>query len=362
MSGQQDDDTDKSLEPTQHKLEEARKKGEIARSADLNTAASYGGFLLAALAAGTTSIEDFNTALMVLLDQSAPLSQLVFQGPAAAPVGGLLFSITLALSVWFLAPASIALLSVFAQRSMIFAPTKLKPKLSRISPVQNAKNKFGWSGLFEFFKNFLKLALFSVLLAVFLVQKLPEMAGSLNAEPRIIGLLMAQMLVEFLFIVFLIALSIGALDYVWHYFDHLRRNRMSHREVKDEHKQHEGDPHMKQERRQKASQIANSQMMADVPKADVVIVNPTHYSVALKWSRVPGSAPQVVAKGVDHLALSIREVAFEHGVPVRSDPPTARAIFASTDIGQEIDATHYRAVAAAIRFSESIRRRARYWT
>ena len=134
---------------------------------------------------------------------------------------------------------------------------------------------------------------------------------------------------------------------------------MSHQELREEHKQHEGDPHMKQERRQRAQKIALDQMMAEVPKADVVIVNPTHFAVALKWYREPGSAPVCVAKGVDHMALAIREAAAQAGVPVRHDPPTARALHATTEIGQEIIPEHYRAVAAAIRFAEIMRRRAR---
>ncbi|MEO1140540.1 MAG: flagellar type III secretion system protein FlhB [Pseudomonadota bacterium] len=362
MAGAQDDDTAKTHEPTQHKLNEARKKGELARSADLNTAASYGGFLLAALAVGATSLETISSAFMVLLGQSGPIADLIFEGPAFAPVGGLMGTIILALLAWFLVPAATALLSVVAQRALVFAPSKLSFKLSRINPIQNAKNKYGLTGLFEFAKSFAKLLLYSVLLAVFLTYRLEEMAGSLHAEPLVIGALMSRLLIEFLFVVLLIAIGIGALDYMWHYFDHLRKNRMSHQEVKEEHKQSEGDPHMKQERRQRATQIASQQMMAEVPKADVVIVNPTHYAVALKWSRMPGAAPVCVAKGVDHIALAIKSTAMEHGVPVRSDPPTARAVYAMTKIGDEIDSKHYRAVAAAIRFAEAMRRRARAWS
>ena len=115
---------------------------------------------------------------------------------------------------------------------------------------------------------------------------------------------------------------------------------------------------MKQQRRQKGMEIAASQMMAEVPKADVVIVNPTHYAVALAWSRDPGSAPVCVAKGVDHMARTIRELAHEHGVPVHSDPPAARALHVGTEIGAEIDPAQYRAVAAAIRFADTMRRKA----
>jgi flagellar biosynthetic protein FlhB len=362
MAGPQDDDTEKSHEPTQHKLDEARKKGELARSADLNTAASYGGFLLAAMAVGAGSIETVSTAMMVILGQAGAFADLLFEGPATGPIGGLLGTISLGLLAWFVIPGIAALLSVLAQRSLVFAPTKLQPKLSRISPVSNAKNKYGLSGLFEFAKSFAKLFFYSVLLAAYLWFRLPEMAGSLHAEPIVIGALMSKILIEFLSVVLLIAAAIGVVDYIWHYFDHNRKNRMSHREVKEEHKKNEGDPHMKQERRQRGTQIASQQMMADVPKADVVIVNPTHYAVALQWSRLPGAAPVCVAKGVDHVALAIRDTAMANGVPVRSDPPTARAVYGMTEIGDEIDPQHYRAVAAAIRFAEAMRRRARAWS
>lgn len=362
MSGGKDDDSDKSHEPTQHKLDEARKKGELARSADLITAGSYAGFLLAALAIGSASLETVGAAFMVLLGQASGISDLIFEGPATAPVGGLVGTILLGLLAWFLVPGVTALLAVFAQRGLVFAPNKLAPKMSRINPIQNAKNKYGASGLFEFFKSFAKLLCYSVLLAVFLKYRLPEIAGSIHAEPLLIGALMSQLLVDFMFVVLLIAVAIGALDYMWQRFDHHRKHRMSHREIKDEHKQHEGDPYMKQERRQRGAEIASKQMMADVPDADVVIVNPTHYAVALKWSRLPGAAPVCVAKGVDHMALAIKEAASSHGVPIRSDPPTARALFATTNIGDEIDAQHYKAVAAAIRFAEAMRRRAKAWT
>jgi flagellar biosynthetic protein FlhB len=262
------------------------------------------------------------------------------------------------MAVWFALPAGMALLSVLAQRSFVVAPSKLEPKLSRINPVENAKNKYGPTGLFEFAKSALKLLLFCALLGAYLAGRLPQIAGSLHAEPRIIGGQMARMTLEFLFVVLLIALAIGAVDFFWQHYDHRRRNMMSHKEIRDEHKQNEGDPHVKQQRRQKAMEIASNRMMADVPQADVIIVNPTHYAVALKWSRAPGAAPTCVAKGVDHLAKAIRDAAFEHGVPVHSDPPAARALYAGTDIGQEVDASQYRAVAAAIRFADQMRRRA----
>ncbi|MBZ8117543.1 flagellar type III secretion system protein FlhB [Roseovarius sp. LXJ103] len=357
MSGQ-DDDADKTHEPTQHKLDEARKKGELVRSADVTTAAAYLGFLITGVVAGTQSVTSISNSMMVLFDQSDNLAPLIFGGHATATIGGLLGALALGLLVWFVLPGAMAMLAVLAQRSLVFAPTKLAFKASRINPIENAKNKYGLSGLFEFGKSLLKLLVYSVVLGVYLKVRLPEMAGSLHAEPRGIGALMAQVLVEFMIVVCIIAFSIGALDYMWQRFDHFRKNRMSHKDLRDEAKQQEGDPYMKQERRARATQIASEQMMAEVPKADVVIMNPTHFAVALKWSRAPGAAPECVAKGMDHIALAIRDLAMEHGVPVRQDPPTARALYSATEIGQEINPDHYRAVAAAIRFAETMRRRA----
>jgi flagellar biosynthetic protein FlhB len=127
--------------------------------------------------------------------------------------------------------------------------------------------------------------------------------------------------------------------------------------VIDEHKDSEGDPHLKQQRRQRGHDIATNRMLLDVGCADVIIVNPTHYAVALKWKRSDRSAPICLAKGVDEIAARIREQAALHGVAVHSDPPTARALHATVEVGAPIRPEHYRAVAAAIRFAEALRKR-----
>ena len=127
----------------------------------------------------------------------------------------------------------------------------------------------------------------------------------------------------------------------------------------DETKKQEGDPHMKQQRRERGTQIAMNKMLCDVPNADVIVVNPTHYAVALKWNRDGGEVPVCVAKGVDEVAGRIREIAAENAVPIYSDPPTARALHATVEIGAPILPDHYRAVAAAIRFADRMRQLAR---
>lgn len=357
--GGDDDDTDKPHEATQKKLDDARKKGEIPRSTDLNTAAAYAGLLLAAITFGGDALIGFASGLQVMLDQSDSLARIMLRPGSTALAGGLLGRVAGSLLPWILLPIILVLVSILAQRSFTVAPTKLSPKLSRISPLANLKNKFGRNGLFEFFKSFVKLVIYSVILGLFLSTQMSDLLSTLHLGPGIVVAIMAMMTLKFLFVVLLVAASIGAIDFLWQRAEHLRRHRMSQREMTEETKQAEGDPHMKGKRRQRAYDIAMNQMLKDVPTADVVIVNPTHYAVALHWSRDKGSAPVCVAKGVDEIAAKIRELALASNVPIQRDPPTARALHASVEIGHEIPRDHYKAVAAAIRFAEQMRRRRR---
>ena len=354
-----DSDEDKQHEPTQKKLDDARKKGDIPRSQDLTTAAAYGGLLIALAVAGSQVVRDGGTALLPLLAQPNDLIPLFFEGSSATLAGGLMTSLLWSLGPLFLVPALAALLAIIAQRSFVVAPEKLMPKLSRISPLENAKNKFGRSGLFEFTKSFVKLLVFSVAMGFFLVDRLPDILHTLSLSPGMSSTVLGQLCIEFLAIVLVISGVIGGIDFFWQRQEHLRKNRMSHKELTDEAKQAEGDPHMKQQRRQRGHEIAMNKMIAEVPTADVVIVNPTHYAVALKWDRSTPGAPECVAKGVDNVAARIREIAQENAVPIHSDPPTARALYASVNLGEEIAPEHYKPVAAAIRFAEAMREKAR---
>lgn len=358
MSGQ-DDDSDKSFDATEQKLLDARKKGEIAKSNDLLAAAAYLGLLVVLWMSGESGIRQTGTTLMVLIGQSADLAPLFFDGGATSVAGSLMRTVSWGLLPIFILPGLAVIVALVAQRGLVFAPTKLAPKMSRISIVSNAKNKFGRAGLFEFFKSFTKLCVYSLFLAFFVRAHMDEIASSLQTSPQLAVSLLARLCLSFLFVVVIISAVIGGIDAVWQRAEHLRKNRMSRKEIMDETKNAEGDPHMKQERRQRAMAISQGQMLKDVSTADVVIVNPTHYAVALKWSRLPGEAPVCVAKGVDEVARTIRQFAAEANVPIHSDPPTARALHATTQIGHQIAPDHFRAVAAAIRFAEAMRAKAK---
>ncbi|MEP4311009.1 MAG: EscU/YscU/HrcU family type III secretion system export apparatus switch protein, partial [Lentilitoribacter sp.] len=255
-----DESSDKSFDPTPKKLEDARKKGEIARSIDLLTAAGYAGLTLALLAFGTSITTDFGTAMMTLLDQATDLSMVIFSGDAfTAPISGVIRQSAYSLAPLFIVPIAMVFLAIICQRALVFAPTKITPKLSRVSVIQNAKNKFGRSGLFEFFKSFLKLLIYSFFLAVFLNSNMPQIITVVQSDfGTAIGLL-GSLAIKFLFIIVFISASIGVVDALWQHHDHIRKNMMSRKEIMDELKESEGDPHLKQERRSRAQAVATAQ-------------------------------------------------------------------------------------------------------
>lgn len=351
-----EDDDDKSHEPSQRRLDEARKRGEIPKSGDLSTAAAYAGFVLVGLVGGGSLLQAFGQTGLVLLDQPDRLAPLLF-GRAPAPVAGMAAGFVKAALPLFVVPMLAVLAVLFAQRAVHFAPEKLAVKWSRISPLATARQKFGREGLFEFGKSFAKLLIVALILGVQLSNNAADILASLALKPAQSVALMLKLMLHFMVLVVITITVFGGVDYMWQRMQHRRRNMMSRKDLMDEMKDSEGDPHVKQQRRQRAQEIATNRMLQDVGEADVVVVNPTHYAVALKWSRAGRAAPVCVAKGVDEVAARIRAKAAEAGVPVQSDPPTARAIYATVDIGQQIRPEHYRAVAAAIRFAEAMRKR-----
>ncbi len=291
---------------------------------------------------------------MTFLDQPAQLAPLFVEGSATAPMGQVVQRLLPFLAILFGLPACAVIASIIAQRSFTFAPSKIAPKLNRISPISVAKQKFGPSGLFEFFKSFLKLVIFAVCLTLFLKSELAQIIVTARLDTPISMAYLGKLFLSFLAIVIAVSAVIGGVDFVFQYFDHRRKLMMSRKEIQDESKESEGDPHMKQQRHQRGRERAMNHTLKDVETADVVITNPTHYAVALHWSRKKGEAPTCVAKGTDEFARAIRERAME-----RSDPPTARALHATVEVGQEIPPELYQAVATAVRFAEAMRQRAR---
>ncbi|MEO1330753.1 MAG: flagellar type III secretion system protein FlhB [Pseudomonadota bacterium] len=365
MAESQNEGQEKTLDPTPARLEQARRDGDVPKSQDVAAAAIYLGVLAVVAIASSGVFLGAAEPLSAFLSRPHELAPLFLRGNG--DVAGALFSeIGLALAPLLLAPVAMALIALTAQRAIVVAPKKLNPQLSRISPISNAGQKFGPTGLVEFFKSTLKLCLIALVLGLIFMSEHDGVAQMMGYDGRAIGMLLYDEGVLLLSATLAIATAIAIPDYLWQRYDHARKLRMSFQDLKDETKEHEGDPYMKQTRQARAREIATNKMLLEVPKADVVVVNPTHYAVALKWSRAPGAAPVCVAKGVDEVALRIRRVAEGASVPIHSDPPTARALHAAIDLGREIRPEHYQAVAAAIRFAEATRqeaarRKKRFW-
>ena len=359
MSEGEDESGEKSHEASQQKIDKSRKKGDIARSMDVSAAAGYLGLFVAITFVGLDGVATSAEVLAQVFSNADTLSRALLSKGGSTLAAQLFGQALIALVPIFLLPFTAALLVSLAQRIFVFVPSKIKPKGNRISPLQGFKNKFGTKGIVEFLKTVSKMVLVAAGVYQLLRSKKDEILGMVHAGPAEVALEIGEILTSMLLIVMVIAMLIALVDLLWQKYHHLQKLRMSHKELQDESKEAEGDPHMKGKRRARAQEIATNQMLHDVPRADVIVVNPTHYAVALEWARTPGTAPVVIAKGVDDVARRIREVAHESDVPIHSDPPTARALHATVEIGHEIDPEHYRAIAAAIRFATEMRAKAK---
>lgn len=351
----QSQDSEKSHEPTEKKLLDARRRGEIVRSNDVTTAASYIGFWTGLTLFGTTWLHNIANNLMLFFDRPVEISRIIISSSSQAVLMMFLNILAPPLAAWFIIPATFVILSLFSQRGILFTPNKIFPKFSRISIIANIKNKYGRSGFFEFFKSFLKLFSYCLVLGLFIYINLNTIIGIVYLFPNQITTIIINLSLNLLLLIAAISIGLAIIDYLWQYYDFMHKNRMSYKELQDEQKEAEGDPHFKAQRRRRAQEIAMNKMLSDVPYADVIIVNPTHYAVALKWDSSQSTAPICVAKGKDEIARIIRETAIKYDIPIHSDPPTARAIFSTVEIGKEINQDLYGPVAIAIRFARDTR-------
>ena len=346
---------EKTHEASAQKLERARKKGDLVRSQDAQTAAAYLGLSLAMLALGGWSALYLGETLAAFLAQPDELVEL-FRGPAGQAMSLEIFGrIGAAIIPVILVPATLIILLLISQRAIVAAPEKLLPKWSRLSPVQNAKQKYGPTGLVEFLKSAVKLSAVGLVLAIAVLAEFDHLPSYVHLEPRFLPELLSRQFWNIISGVLVLAFVLAVADFLWQRHSHRKKMRMTHQELKDESKQSEGDPQVRASRRERARAIANNRMLNDVPTADVVITNPTHYAVALRWTRKEHHVPVCVAKGADEMAKRIRMRAEQAGVPIHEDAPTARSIHALVEVGQPIEQVHYKAVAAPIVFADKLR-------
>jgi flagellar biosynthetic protein FlhB len=243
MSG--DSGGEKVFDPTPQKLAEARRKGDVPRSTDVTAAATYLALLAVVGTVGAFAVAHAASVLLIFIAQPDRLAGLVL-GPGGPALGGAIMGEALvALAPLFLVPIAAVLISLVAQQAIVFSGDKIAPKLDRISLLANARRKFGAAGLVEFAKALVKLAAISVALFVYLSRDLDRMIGAATAEARVLGAMLMDSLAVLLTITCVIAVTIAAIDLAWQRFEHTRRLRMSHQDMREESRQSDGDPHMK---------------------------------------------------------------------------------------------------------------------
>lgn len=355
MSSSDTDDSQKTEEPTSKRLSDARKKGQVATSRELNTWLMLvaAGIMLAMMAPGLMT--DLKRMLSVQMETAHQVSFL--RSDIGDYLTDMLLEILLIMAGPFLLLVVFALAAGLGQNGLLWATEQLKPKLSKISPIAGAKKWFSARNYVEFLKGILKITIVAILGIVLLapeatrVDTLPGVAfGNLLND---IHELVLRLLIGTLAILFAITVA----DLFFQRFNHMKQLRMTKQEVKEEFKNAEGDPHVKARLRQIRNERARQRMMQAVPQADVVVTNPTHFAVALEYKPDEMDAPKVVAKGQDVIAFKIREVAQENDVAIVENPPLARALYASVEIDETIPEEHYKAVAEVISYVFSLKNR-----
>lgn len=347
------DNSQKTEEPTQRRLEEARRKGQVPMSREVNHWFMILAATLITVSLAPAALGGMMRAMRTFIEQPhaiptdlANLTE-ILQGTA----GAVALVVALPLAVLLAAAAAPGLI----QAGPMFSPERIQPKLEKISLAKGLKRLFSLKSIAEFVKGVAKLAIVGAVAAALFwpVFGEAELYISLDAVALMDLLrdLSGRMLVGVLAVVSVIA----ALDYLYQRFEFTKSMRMSRQELKDELKQTEGDPHVKARLRQIRMERARRRMMAAVPDADVVITNPTHFAVALVYDMETMAAPRLVAKGTDRIALRIREVAEEHDVPVVENPPLARALHAGVELDAEVSPEHYKAVAEVIGYVMRLR-------
>lgn len=342
------DQSDKTEEATSKKLADAMKKGDVAKSQEISA--------LISIMIGTLVLAMFSNQIAGGLKNN--LTQF-FEIPHLISTSGrdgveLLRKVAYMLLGALMIPLGLAMFGgVFGniiQHAPVFTAEKIKPKLSKISPLAGAKRLFGLSSLVNLGKGFAKLSIVAAMVFVLIWPDRDKLGMMVSTDVVLILPIFKLLALRMLGGVIAIMVVIAIIDFTYQKYDFAKRQKMTKQEIKDEHKQADGDPQVKAKIRQVRMERAKKRMMAAVPEATVVIANPTHFAVALKYESGISGAPKCVAKGVDALALRIREKAEEHGVPVVENPPLARALYASVDLDEEIPPDHYKAVAEVIGF------------
>ncbi len=354
MSGDQDD-ASKTEEPTQKKKDDAKKKGQVASSREVSNVVALMVMVLMIAFVAPGWAGNMAQQLEKLIAQS---HQMRFYDSEALDLYMAILTIFMPL---LLIPLGAFLLtgvgSNLIQTGLIFSTESMKPKLSKLSPLKGFKRIFGTKALVEFTKGILKLALVGTIAVMLIWPMMQGVELIIGGHPSHMLQYSQALVIKFMTGVIAVMVVVAMGDLIFQRMQHTKQLRMTKQEIKDEYKQTEGDPFIKGKLRALRMEKAKRRMMAAVPSADVVITNPTHFAVALKYKHDEMSVPVVIAKGVDLVAKRIRELAKENDIPLVENKPLARALYAGVELDQEIPEEHYKAVAEVISYVFSLRKK-----
>lgn len=340
------DHDEKTEAPTPRKRQEARRRGQVARSQDVTAAVlllvGFLALLLFGPALGRALVSIVRTALMSE-SPMAPAEALPFAAAVFIEAAKSVLPILLAM---FFA----LLLAMFAQVGLLFTWTPLKPSFSKLNPISGFKRLFSMQSVMLGLINFGKLLVVGVVAYMVLMGSAAGIIYASTLEFRDTFRLGWALLFEMTMKLSLALLILAMLDFAWQRYKHERDLRMTKEEVKDEMRRMEGDPQIKRRRRQVQLQIAMQRLGRDVPKADVVVTNPTHVAIAIAYDGDTMSAPKVVAKGADHVALRIRQIAMRVGIPIVERRALARGLYEAVDVGEYVPERFYRAIAEILAY------------
>lgn len=339
---------DKTEAPTPRRRMEAREQGNIARSHDLTSAVLLLSMLLMLNWYGSGVVQ----ALRGVMEGTLGAASLSDFNPtnAAQGLAGALMRVGRALAPIFAGTILVIVLVNLAQVGLNFNTKKLQPNLMALNPFKGVGKLFGGPGWMQMLFNLLKLLLVGWVAYTAVQGRIAEIALAQGLEFKQIFNLGATLVYSIGMRIGVVLLVLAILDYVYQKFRIEKELKMTKQEVKEEMRRMEGDPKIKQKRRQVALQMATQRLKKDVPTADVVVTNPTHFAVALKYDKDAMHAPRVVAKGQDYLALRIREIAVASGVPILERPPLARGLYHTVEVGHEIPEQFYAAVAEILAY------------
>ena len=353
-----EDQSSKTHDPTERRLRQLREDGNVPHSREVSNLFSVLGMLILAAFAAPWAFKR-------LMEMGAGILQNAgVESMDDTPAVGFMMShvgmtfLTSLLPV-FLIMMVLGYLGNWVQNGGIFSAKPLSPNLSKINPLEGFKRMFSLKSLVELLKSAIKMAVIGGAMAWVVWARRDTLIGLLDASPITTLLHMQKLLLWLLGAAVAIMAVLALVDYLFQRFQYIAKNRMSPQELKEEMRDSEGDPHIKARQRQIRRERSQKRMMSAVPKADVVITNPTHYAVALRYKPDEGdAAPTVVAKGVDAVAMRIRELATENGVPLYEDPPLARQLWRDVEIDQAIPITLFEVVAKVMAFVMELKKKA----